>query len=321
MMMNKYLLILALVALAVMAASCATSDRYFEGRARVESGDVAGGLAQIEEEMKKDPGNIEIRNYYDRQKAVAVQRFLTAGDNARAAGQFDQAEASYQQALRFDPQNQRAKEGSENLRKDRASAEKVLQAEAAIKGGDTDEAYAKAKEILRENPAQKNAKKIVRKVEEKKAHEVAMNPRLNEKLRKPITMEFRDAPVRTVFELIAKHTGLNFVFDKDMPADARATVFVHDTSIEDVLRYVLVTNQLEKKVLNDNTVLIYPNSPAKQQAYKELTVKSFYLANADVKQTANMIRPLVTFHQKSNGSMLARLWMIQISASGAMTQR
>ena len=293
MMMNKYLLILALVALAVMAASCATSDRYFEGRARVESGDVAGGLAQIEEEMKKDPGNIEIRNYYDRQKAVAVQRFLTAGDNARAAGQFDQAEASYQQALRFDPQNQRAKEGSENLRKDRASAEKVLQAEAAIKGGDTDEAYAKAKEILRENPAQKNAKKIVRKVEEKKAHEVAMNPRLNEKLRKPITMEFRDAPVRTVFELIAKHTGLNFVFDKDMPADARATVFVHDTSIEDVLRYVLVTNQLEKKVLNDNTVLIYPNNPAKQQAYKELTVKSFYLANADVKQTANMVRQLV----------------------------
>src|SRR5689334_24632731 len=34
-----------------------------------------------------------------------------------------------------------------------------------------------------------------------------------------------------------------------------------------------------------------------------------------------MIRPLVTFHQKSNGSMLARLWMIQIRASGAMTQR
>src|SRR6478609_10835777 len=34
-----------------------------------------------------------------------------------------------------------------------------------------------------------------------------------------------------------------------------------------------------------------------------------------------MIRPLVTFHQKSNGSMLARLPMIQIRASGAITQR
>jgi general secretion pathway protein D len=56
---------------------------------------------------------------------------------------------------------------------------------------------------------------------------------------------------------------------------------------------VLVTNQLERKVLNDNTVLVYPATPAKQQAYRELVVKSFYLANADVKQTANMVRQLV----------------------------
>jgi len=46
-------------------------------------------------------------------------------------------------------------------------------------------------------------------------------------------------------------------------------------------------------VLNPNTVLIYPNTPAKAQAYKELTVKSFYLTNADVKQTANLVRQLV----------------------------
>ena len=59
------------------------------------------------------------------------------------------------------------------------------------------------------------------------------------------------------------------------------------------MRFVLVTSQLERRVLNPNTVLIYPNTPAKTQAYRELTVKSFYLANADVKQTANMLRSLV----------------------------
>ena len=59
------------------------------------------------------------------------------------------------------------------------------------------------------------------------------------------------------------------------------------------MRFVLVTSQLERRVLNPNTVLIYPNTPAKTQAYRELTVKSFYLANADVKQTANMVRSLV----------------------------
>ena len=65
---------------------------------------------------------------------------------------------------------------------------------------------------------------------------------------------------------------------------------MRDLPVEDVIRLVLATNQLERKVLNENTVLVYPNTPAKQREYQELVVKSFYLANADVKQTANMIR-------------------------------
>jgi general secretion pathway protein D len=40
-------------------------------------------------------------------------------------------------------------------------------------------------------------------------------------------------------------------------------------------------------------VFIFPNTPQKLREYQELVVKGFYLANADVKQTANMIRTLV----------------------------
>src|SRR5204863_3513199 len=81
--------------------------------------------------------------------------------------------------------------------------------------------------------------------------------------------------------------------DKDWQPDTRTTVYVRDTTIEEVIRFVLVTNQLDRKVLNDNTILIYPNTPAKTRDYKDLVVRSFYLANADVKQTANMVRQLV----------------------------
>jgi general secretion pathway protein D len=106
-------------------------------------------------------------------------------------------------------------------------------------------------------------------------------------------MEFRDAPLRTVFELISRQTGLNFIFDKDVQPETRTTVFARDTTIEEVIRFVLVTNQLDRKIMNDNTILIYPNTPAKNRDYKDLVVRSFYLANADVKQTANMVRQLV----------------------------
>jgi general secretion pathway protein D len=283
---------LFLIFIAILSG-CATNQSFIEGRNMVESGNVEQGLARIEAELKADPGNHEIRNYYERHKAVAVQRYLLAGDNALRQGALEQAEQAYKLALGLEPSNERAREGMANVQKNRQSAARVAEAAAAMKQGDTEEAYAKAKEILAENPQQKRAKAIVREVEAQKYKEANAQPELNAALKKPITMEFRDAPLRQVFELISKNTGLNFVFDRDVSPDAKATVFVRDTTIDDVIRFVLVTNQLERRVLNDNTILIYPNTPDKQQAYRNLIVKSFYLSNADVKQTANLIRQVV----------------------------
>ena len=278
---------------ALALAACATSHQFTQGQQMVESGNVEEGLALIEQELKQDPSNHEIRNYYERQKAVAVQRYLQTGDNALSQKYFDQAEAAYKHALRFDAQNARGQQGLSQVEAARKTAGRAAEAELLFKKGETDAAYAKAKEVLAENPNQRDAKAIARRVEELKHREEQVSPKLSAALKKPITMEFRDAPLRQVFELVSKHTGLNFVFDKEVPADARATVFVRQTTIDDVIRFVLVTNQLERRVLNDNTILIYPNTPAKQQAYKDLIVKSFYLSNADVKQTANLIRQVV----------------------------
>jgi general secretion pathway protein D len=177
--------------------------------------------------------------------------------------------------------------------RERASFSAVREAEQAFKRGELDAALAKAKEALEKNPAQRDARAIVRRIEEQKLKDEAASPKLAAALKNTITIELRDAPVRTVFELISKRSGLNFVYDREVPADLRVSVFVRDTTIEEVIKFVLVTSQLERRVLNPNTVLIYPNTPSKAQAYRELTVKSFYLANADVKQTANMVRQLV----------------------------
>ena len=85
----------------------------------------------------------------------------------------------------------------------------------------------------------------------------------------------------------------NFIFDRDVRPDLRSTMFVRNTRIEDAVRFLLATNQLEQKVLSENTILIYPNLPNKQKDYQELMVKSFYLANADVKQTLNLIKTVI----------------------------
>ena len=288
----KKTLALAMILIAASLAACATNENFRQARTEVETGNEEEGLARLEQEMKANPQDTELRNYYQRHKEVAVQRYLALGDNARSAGAMDRAMQSYARALRFDPENQRAKAGIDMVRKDREHRTLFVDADQAFKGGNVVEAQAKLKVILAENPQNKEARSLLRRIEERQVKETT-TPQLNAALKKPITMEFRDAPLRTVFELISRQTGLNFIFDQDVQPDTRTTVFVRDTTIDEVIRFVLVTNQLDRKVLNDNTILIYPNTPAKTRDYKDLVVRSFYLANADVKSTANMVRQLV----------------------------
>jgi general secretion pathway protein D len=285
--------ILTLIVLALIVAACATHQEEFkQARIEVEQGKEEEGLARLEQALKENPNNTELRNYSLRHKAVAVQRYLDLGDNARGAGAFDRAEEAYARALRMDPDNQRAQAGIEVLKRDRQHGALLNDARVALKGGNDKDAARLAKQVLAENPGNKEARAIVRAIDEKTV-KAQVTPQLNAALKKPITLEFRDAPLRQVFEIISRQTGLNFIFDKDVPADARATIFVKETSIDEAMRIMLVTNQLDRKVLNENSVLIYPNRPEKAREYKDLVVRSFYLTNADVKNTATMVRQLV----------------------------
>ena len=282
---------LAIFLTMAMVAGCA-GDTLRQSQALIENGNEEQGLERLERAVREHPNDVELRNYYLRHRAVAVQRYLQTGDNARAAGAIDAAEVAYQRARRFEPDNANAQAGLEAVARERASHGLVREAEEAFKRGATDEAYEKAKQALAVNPSQRSARAIVRKVEEQRVKAEGVSPQLTAALKSTVTIELRDAPVRSVLELISKRSGLNFVYDRDVSPDLRVTVSVRDTTIEEVLRFVLVTSQLERRVLNSNTVLVYPNTPVKAQAYRELTVKSFYLANADVKATANMVRSL-----------------------------
>ena len=293
---------LALVLAVLLVAGCAgpqpmssgTQGLFEEGRAMIAGGNVEQGLSRVEEASKLEPGNNEYRAFYFRQRDATVQRYLAFADNARAQNLFDEAETAYKRAQALDATNARAAAGLEGLQKDRRYRALLLEGEDLLKQGNTDAALAKAREVLVENSSHRDAQALQRRADDRRARAaVIAPPKLSAALRKPVTLEFRDAPLRAVFEIISKNSGLNFVFDRDVQPDVRTTVFVKNTTIEDVMRFVMTTNQLEHKVLNESTLLIYPNTPAKARDYRDLVVKSFYLANADARQTANMIKSVV----------------------------
>jgi general secretion pathway protein D len=118
---------------------------------------------------------------------------------------------------------------------------------------------------------------------------------LDEALSKKITLQFRDAPVRSLFDAIGKTSGLNIVIDKDVQPDLKASIYLKDTTIRNAIEKVVLTTRLGWRATDDNTLLIYPDEPAKQSDYQGLVVRGFHLANADVKMVANSLKTVLKF--------------------------
>ncbi|MDH5352585.1 MAG: secretin and TonB N-terminal domain-containing protein, partial [Betaproteobacteria bacterium] len=252
--------ILGALVIALLLAACAAQRTFDEGRAQIASGDFAGGIAKVEEAARLEPDNQRYRQYLVRQKELALQRELAAADTARLREDWAGAEAAYRRMLDIDPRNTRALNGVEALKAEQRHRELLREAEDAASKGDAAGATKRVRSVLAENPAHRDAQRQLRRIEERSLLAVAARPQLSAALRKPVTIEFRDASVRQVFELLSRNTGLNFIFDREVRADLRTTVFVRNTPLDEVMRFVLVTNQLERKVLNDNTILVYPNT-------------------------------------------------------------
>jgi general secretion pathway protein D len=274
-------------------SACATDLAFVTGRQMIEQGRVEEGLQQMEAAVKANPGNIEYRAAYLRERDKYLNQLLTQGDRQRLLGKAEDAEAFYRRAVALDSGNARALSGLAAVQTELRHRKVLAEAKALSDAGDAEGAQAKLRLVLAENPSQREARALARGIEESRTKAAVAGVRLKPEFSKLVTLEFRDAPLKSVFEVLARTAGINFVFDRDVRPDLRATIYLRDTSIEDAVNFLLVTNQLEKKVLNDNTVLVYPNLPNKARDYQELMVKSFYLANADVKQTLNLIKTVV----------------------------
>src|SRR6266480_2006760 len=281
----------AALALALVAAC--TNPLIKDTRALLNEGRTEEALASLEKATREDPQNHVYRSEYFRLRDFAVAQWLVQAESLRAAAHLDAAEELYRRVLKYDAANERATQGLAQADLDRRHRGLLAEADKLVKVEKYRDARDLLATVLAENPVQREARQLQRLIEEKTTKPAVALLQLRSSVTKPISLELKDVPLRTVFDVIARAANLNFLFDKDVRADQRTTIVVRDAQVEDVIKLILATNQLEQKVLNETTALIYPNTPQKLREYQDLVVKSFYIANADVRQTANLIRTIL----------------------------
>jgi general secretion pathway protein D len=280
------------LALTLLLSGCAGQMAYREGNELVAQDKVEAGLVKYQQAVAADPANAAYKSAYLRARDGATSRLLTQADRQIADGQPLPALQGYQRVLAIDPVNDRARAGLRQVEADRRHAVLLEDAHAAVERKDYEAARQKLGAILGERPSHEPARQLLAEVNQKTAV-APSEAALAQAFRSPISLEFRDAPLKQIFEVIARHSGLNFLFDKDVKTDQRASIFLKNSTVESAVYYLLMTNQLERQVMDGNTVLIYPNVAAKQKEYQEMTVKTFYLANADAKSIANTLKTIL----------------------------
>ncbi len=278
----------SLMAACLLPLGCATLPGEAEQLAR--QGQHEQALELLSQALREQPQDRTVRTAWLRQRELALNQLAYQADVARTAGRTEAAQVLLQRLEAIDAQHPRVVTLRSELERTRRLDGWLDQARTALGAGRDAEAQGRLEQVLAEAPGHPAARALLVSL---RARTAAVPPlTLGAAYQKPVTLDFRDAPLRGVMEGLARTSGINFVFDKDVRADARLTVYLKDVTLDDALKVILSTQQLDRKLLNESTVLIYPNTQPKQREHQDLVTRHYYLTNTDVKQAQALVRTM-----------------------------
>jgi general secretion pathway protein D len=254
----------SVLAAAVLSASCASTNALKAGRVAEVAEDFDRAVAEYERALREHPRDPAAKQFLQRAKLRASLDHFARGRRQAGLGKLDEALVEFQVAAELNPAS-----------------------------GDIDRA-------LRETRAQLRARLEVN-VEGKTRLETLIESARDlapagYDLPRGVTLAdslvFRNAGVRDILLAIGHFAGVNVVFDPQF-RDATLTIDLRNSTLEDALQAVTSSTRTFYRVSAAKTITVIPDTPAKRREYEEEIIRTFYLSNADVKETLDVLRLVV----------------------------
>lgn len=283
--------IFCLLAVIAMTA-CATGRTAFDKGQQLERiGKYDEAVLKYAEAVSNNSEMSEYRMAFLNASETASKLHLESADKHFASKRYDEAYREYESAMVMDPTQSRAKQQMEVITKHKKSSLLFAEGAAYEKENKSREAVRSYQSALNFNPNNREAAEAVeRLLKTRKIRSAGFE--LNLKSTKPITLKFKDAKIKDVFNIITKLSGINFVFDEGMK-DSNVTVYLENATFQQALDIICGMNKLQRKVLNESTVIVYPKSAEKAKQYEDLYVQTFFLNKLDAKKAVNLIRTML----------------------------
>jgi general secretion pathway protein D len=248
----------------LLCAGCAASTATRHGFDAEQVRDYDRAVAEYTKALRLNPGDGGVRSALERAKLRASQEHFQRGRRLAATGKLEEALVEYELAAELNPTNGAV---DEELR----STRNQLRAKVSV---------------AREGKTQ------LQTLVERTRDLPPPGLELPQSVRMPTSLIFRDAMSREVFLAIARFGDISLTFDPTF-RDTTITVDLRNASLEDALNAVSSSTRTFFRVTAPRTVAVIPDTPAKRREYEEDVVRTFYLSNADLKETMDLLRLVI----------------------------
>ena len=253
--------IAALLVLCLFAGGCAAASALRRGSDAEHRQDYDLAVVEYAKALRLRPDDGNTRAALERSKLRASQDHFSRGRRLAASGKFDQALVEYQVAAELNPSN-----------------------------GDLDQELLATRTKLRAKIAvAREGKTELQTLMERARDLPPPGMDLPTGVRMPASLTFRDASSRDVFTAISRLANISLIFDSAF-RDTAVTVDLRNTTLEDALSTIAGATRTFFRVTAPKTIVVIPDTAAKRREYEEEIVKTFYLSNADLKETMDLLR-------------------------------
>ncbi len=273
-------------------SGCSAGRTSFSKAQKLErEGNLDGALVKYAEVSAANPEVGEYRVRLMSATDAAAKAHFKKGNAFFALKNYDDALREYQTAYAIDPTQVQSRLQGELALRLRNARTYLLEGTEFEKSHKPREAMIAYQHALEFEPANKQAKESLAKLVVNKQQKLE-GYELNLKSTKPITLKFKDAKLKEVFNILSQLSGINFVFD-DAVKDVSVSLFLENATFQQAMEIITGVQKLGRKVLNESTILIYPKTPDKIKQYDELFLQTFYLNKLDAKKAVNLIRTML----------------------------
>lgn len=284
---------LVLLSAALVLAGCAQQRIREQSTAQLRQGNFEAAIAGLQDGVKEYPESALLRAGLAAARSEAIARLVAEAAQYRSVGKLDDADKTIQRGLRLEPGNARLLTLQGDMALARRQGVQLEEINAFVAAGKKDKALRGVEAALRDAPRQPDLLALQRRLELELRLDSGAGSRRALAESRPISLDFRNAALSTVLDAITKGSGINFILDRDVRQDSRVTLYLRSARVDDAIDLVIGANQLARRTIDANTVLIYPNTPEKQREHQEQVIRVFHLANAEAKATAAFLKNML----------------------------